>query len=469
MGGQLKHKILLIEDEETFFDSVSLNLSGDPVEIVWAPTGAKGIQAYRQDINDFSVVMIDYLLPDITGSEVCRRLKALNPDQIFLYTSQYFEREYLTDQLRTGSDGFVDKTSAPDEMRNEILRAIHTFEKETRILGRDQFEKSKLQAQLESEGFVGRSEVMHKMLQKILAARESKYGTLLVGESGTGKELAARALVPKGKKLIAVSGASFVERENMLESELFGYVKGAFTDAKADTPGLVMQAHGNVLFFDELHQLSVAAQAKLLRFLQEMKFRKVGDHTGREIAVDFKLIAAVQPDIKQRLKDGRFLPDLLERVGALLIEVPSLRERPEDIEPLVRKFQDEFNESRPAEARRQVRISTITEMQKQPWPTNVRGLQNAVKRMLTNCKTDVVNPTDFRDFLRGDLMGEEIAENSSLEEATRRFETKAIVAALKNSRTRVEAAARLGLPLTNFLRRLAKLEINPDLFLRQST
>jgi DNA-binding NtrC family response regulator len=278
-------------------------------------------------------------------------------------------------------------------------------------------------------------------------------------------------IVPDGKTFVAVSCASFIDRENLLESELFGYVKGAFTDAKQDTPGLIMKAHNNVLFLDELHQLSVAAQSKLLRFLQEMKFRKVGDHSGRETAVNFKLVSAVQPDIKARLKDGRFLPDLIERVGSLVIHLPALRDRTEDIELLVRKFQDDFNLSVNAKQRRQFRISTIAEMQKHDWPTNVRGLQNAVKRMLTNCTSDIVNPKDFRLYLETDLMQSSVNSDEkvlSLEKATNQFESNAIIKALKSSRTRVEAATRLGLPLTSFLRRLDKFEINAEIFLQQT-
>jgi DNA-binding NtrC family response regulator len=466
----LKHKILLIEDDETFYDSIKITMTGCPVEIVWADTGAKGIQKYRQDLYGHSIVIVDYKLPDTNGGDVCRHLKKLNSEQIFLFTSQYFEKEYLTDQLRAGSDGFIDKTTPPEEIRSEILRAISLYEKENRLVSADIFEKTKTQRELEEAGLVGKSEKMHSMLQKLISARDSKYPTLLVGETGSGKELAANVLVAKGKKLVALSCASFISRENLLETELFGYVKGAFTDARADTPGLVMQAHNNVLFLDELHQLSVAAQAKLLRFLQEMRFRRVGDHSGRETTVDFKLVAAVQPDIKQRLQDGRFLPDLIERVGALVVHVPSLRERPEDIELLARKFQDDFNEGKSPSDKKQIRISTINEMGNQHWPTNVRGLQNAVKRMLTNCRSDVVNPKDFREYLQSDLMNASAPQEAqlSLEEARNEFESTAIVKALKGSRTRVEAAARVGIPLTNFLRRLEKFEINADLYLQQT-
>ena len=127
LGATLKHRILLIEDDETFLDAVRLTLANDPIEIVWANTGAKGIQAFQHDLHGFSVVVIDYRLPDINGGDVCRHLKRLNSEQLFLFTSQHFEKEYLTDQLRAGSDGFVDKTSPPAAIRNEILRAVSLY------------------------------------------------------------------------------------------------------------------------------------------------------------------------------------------------------------------------------------------------------------------------------------------------------------------------------------------------------
>lgn len=467
-GGSLRNKILLIDDEETFRDSVELMLSGHPIDIVWAKSGAEGIQAFRKSPNAFAVVVVDYVLPDHRGSDVCRHLRRENPQQLFLFTSQHFQEDFLKDQLRTGANGFVDKSGSTSEMRSEILRVVQAFESEFRLIG-GEYEKTKAQRDLEAHGFVGRSQVMFDMLQKMKSARDSKLPSLIIGETGVGKEIVAQGLVPKGKNLVAISCATYHGREHMLESEFFGYVKGAYTDAKQDTPGLVMLAHQNVLFLDELHLLPLAAQAKLLRFLQEMKFRRVGDHSSKETAVDFKLIAAVQPDIKQRIKDGRFMPDLIERVSTLLINVPPLRARHGDIEILVAKFQDEFNEARPPSKRKQFRISTVIEMERHEWPNNVRALKNAVGRMLTDCNSDIVNPIDFHEYLKADLLTENqesLEKSTPLNEATDEFEKQTIIDALKDSYTRVETAARLGLPFTSFLRKLTKLAIDPNFYLK---
>lgn len=468
----MKHKILLIEDDESFYQAVKLMMSSHPVDITWADSGAKGIQLFRDGLQKYSTVIIDYLLPDHRGTEICQTLRRLNPEQDFLFTSGHEKLEYIMDVATTGSSGFLFKGRPIQELRDKILQSLATFENKNRVLGLDDYEPTKAELDLKSAGFIGRSQALYKMLGEIETAKNSDYPTLIVGETGTGKELVARALTPKGKNLIAVNCASFIERENFLESDLFGYVKGAFTGADRETTGLVTQAQGQVLFLDELHQLPIAAQAKLLRFLQEMKFRKVGDSSAKETSANFKLIAAVQSDIKDRLKDGRFLPDLIERVGALQIRVPSLKERPEDIEPLARSIQDNFNSGRTPLERKQIRISTVCEMEKQSWPTNVRGLQNAVKQMLTNCKSDIVNPKDFAAVMDKNLMVENSAPNRCdlpLDEATKNFEKQKIEEVLNISRTQAEAATRLGVPFSSFSRKIAKLGINPERHLKLST
>ena len=230
------------------------------------------------------------------------------------------------------------------------------------------------------------------------------------------------------------------------------------------------------MFLEELHQLPLEAQAKLLRFLQEMKFRKVGDNSDTETKVSFKLVAAVQPDIKERLRDKSFLTDLFERVGTLIINAPSLREKPEDIELLVRHFQDEYNKDKTKNEQKLFRISTVTEMQKQSWLTNIRGLQNAVKQMMTNCESDIVNLVDFKNYLSkvqlgGTLDTSGISDDllsADHDQALKNFETKRIIDSLKKSKTRSEAAIKLGLPLSTLVRKINQLGIDPSFYLTSS-
>lgn len=460
-------KVLLIEDDETFVNALRLAMQPSGTEIVWAPDGAAGASLFKKKPHDYAAVVIDYVLPDMKGSEVCRSLRRINPEQEILFASGHQNPEYLTDILETGTAGFLVKGRGADELRERVLQSVDRYEKKLRVLGRDNYSPTEAEIELRRVGFVGRSKPLYTVLKEIERYLPSPYRALIVGETGVGKELVANALVPAGKKLVAVNCASFRDKENLLEAELFGYVKGAFTGAERDTAGLVMQAHNNVLFLDELHQLSISAQAKLFRFLQEMKFRRVGD--TREITVDFKLIAAVQPDIRERVKDGRFTEDLIRRVSELVIQVPPLRERVEDIEPLVRFFQDEYNAGRTAEQRKQFRIATVYEMAAHAWPGNIRELRSAVRKMLTDCAGDIVNPQDFRRYLENDVLGDGAARAASLPaigDAREELDSKLIKDALGRSRTRSEAAKRLGMPLSTFSRKTKELGINAELHLK---
>ncbi len=472
----MKTKILLVEDDETFFDSIMMMLSDcKDITVIWAKTGALGIQKYLQDPQGYDLVILDYVLPDLKGTEVCQHLRKINNDQTFLFASGYSNNEFLIDQLKTGGAfSFLIKGSPVVEMKNTILAAVKENQTKNGLLKNLNFEPTTAQLELKKNGFISQSLLMLQMLKEIESAKNSSYPTLIIGETGTGKELIAQALVPAGKKMISINCASFMQRENLLESELFGYVKGAFTGANNDTAGLVTKANGNVLFLDELHQLPIGAQAKLLRFLQEMKFRKVGDNSGNETKVNFKLIAAVQTDIKERIKDKSFLTDLYERVGTLTINAPSLREKPEDTELLVRHFQDEFNKDKSQNKQKQFRISTVTEIKKQLWPTNIRGLQNAVKQMMTNCETDIINPVDFKNYLLKNQITKEFDLSNSADEtidhdeAMKAFETQRIIEILKKSKTKIEAATRLGLPITTLARKINVLGIDPKFYLASS-
>lgn len=464
----MKTKILLVEDSESFVNTVRLMLRGHQIEVVVAGTGAQGIKAYRENIHGFATVIIDYCLPDLKGSEVALTLRKINPSQDFLYTSGHTEPEYLIDFLEVGGmRSFLFKGRPTEEMRSRILDSVSLYQSKTRVIGRDDYAPSKCEAEMRLIGLVARSTAMHDIYDKIQKYKESPYPVLIVGETGTGKELIARALVPHKKNLIVVNCPRFVESENLMESELFGYVKGAFTGANTDSPGLLSQAHGQVLFLDELHQLSVASQAKLLRLLQEMRYRRVGDSSGREIPINFKLVAAAKPEVFQMIESGRFLEDLLHRVGQLQIHVPPLRERTEDIEPLVRMIQDEFNSGKSIEKHKQLRASTVGELSKYPWTGNVRQLQSAVRQMLTDAEGDIVNPQEFERFLaKANSSG--LRQVVSLQESVRKFEIEQILTALKNSRTQVEAAIKLGVSRSSFNRRLLQLGISADNYLIQT-
>jgi len=458
----MKYKILVIEDDEGFVNALRLSLRTQPIEIVWAADGAAGIGSYRKSPNGFATVIIDYCLPDHKGSEVGKTIRKLNELQDVLFTSGHRDPEILIDLLETGgARTFLPKGCPMEEIRARILDSIALYKNRDRVIGADAYNPSRAEVELKAAGFIGRSSGLYNVLAKIERYRPSPYPTLILGETGSGKELVAKAMVPTGKSLIAINCARYVQSENLLESELFGYVKGAFTGANNDKAGILTRAHGHVLFLDELHELSPASQAKLLRFLEEMKFRRVGDDSGRELSIDVKIIAATKPDIKERVRSKLFLEDLFHRVAQLEIHVPPLRERVEDIELLVGSFLGEFNSGKPTSEQKQIRISTIHEMAKHEWPGNVRELKAAVRRMLTDCTGNVVTPSDFSAAIGREGRPTFALPSESLVDATSRIESEQIRKALRSSETQGEAAARLGLTRWTLNRKLDRLGIDP--------
>jgi len=313
-------KVLLIEDDDNFSNAVELALRNHQVNIVRAPTGGEGVRLFKQKPHSFATVIIDYCLPDIKGSEVAQIIRRTNSSQDFLFATGFTETENLLDLLETGgARSFLNKGRPIAELINRILESVSLYLHQNRLISYETEEPEKIELEIRTEGFVGRSLKKYEVVKTIRKFRQEKYPTLIIGETGTGKELVAQALCPKDKRLIVVDCPRYSKSENLLESDLFGHVKGAFTGADKESPGLLSQAHDQVVFFDELHQLFIEAQAKLLRFLQEMKYRKLGDHSGREISINFKLIAAAKPEIFELIKQGRFLEDLLYRIGRLEI------------------------------------------------------------------------------------------------------------------------------------------------------
>lgn len=471
--GLMRSKVLLIEDNDNFCDAVELALRNHNVTIVRAATGLEGVKLFKQNPYGFATVIIDYCLPDIKGSEVAQIIRRINSTQDYLFATGFTEVENLLDLLETGgARSFLNKGRPIEELKDRILESVSLYLHQNRLISHDTPEPEKIELEIRSEGFVGRSLKTYEVIKTIKKFRQEKYSTLVIGETGTGKELVAQALCPKDKRIIVVDCPRYSKSETLLESDLFGYVKGAFTGADKESPGLLSQAHEQMVFFDELHQLSLEAQSKLLRFLQEMNYRKLGDHSAREISIRFKLIAAAKPEIFELVKQGKFLEDLLYRIGRLEIRVPSLRERPEDIEPLVRRFQDEYNQSRSKLEQKQFRISTVNEMMKYSWSGNVRELQNAVVQMMANTQSDIVNPSDFIQYRDRGVDNKSTAAAATvtsitLHEVAAQVEESQLKHALNKSKTKQETATRLGVTRWALNRLLTKHELRAEDFLLQ--
>jgi len=467
-------KILLIEDDESYVQSFRLMMRGHPVEVVWMPNGVQGIQAYRKNTLSYSTVVIDYKLPDLLGSEVAQQIRKTNPTQDILFASGYSETDYLTDMLTSGlARSFISKGKSIEQAREIVLTSIRLYENKHRIIGADDHQPDKTERDAAQHGFVGRSPATKDLIEQINRVRLLPVDVRIIGETGTGKEIAAKSLVPDGMRMVEVACPEFNSSENAFESDLFGHVKGSFTGAESEKPGLLLQAHKNVLFLDEVHTLSITNQQKFLRVLQERKFRRKGDEKGHQIPVEFRLISAAKPEIHAMVKDGRFLEDLYHRLGMVDIFIPPLRDRAEDIEPLVRHFQDKFNRTTmPPNQQKQFRISTIREMEKHRWSANVRELGSAVCSMMLKVRSDIVNPSDFDDYLRAKAVqsGEFISplQGRPAAEKVDQLMRNEVITALKASRTQVEASEKLGMNRSKLIRQIKRLRIDADAYLLQT-
>lgn len=462
----LKLRILLAEDEESFVHTVRLAVKDDDIEVVVARNGAEAIEYFKKDVLGYATAVIDFGLPDMTGADVVRALKMLNSRQDFIFCTGKRNFDNAVEFMDAGGQSaFYFKAQPKQELRRRILDSIEIYKAQLRPFGSAFAEPSHIARELSKFNIVGKSQGMFDVLEKVRQSREEKFPVLIIGESGTGKELIANIFAEPGDRPIVVHCPSFSQNEQLLESTLFGYKKGAFTGAEQDTAGLLENANGKVVFFDELHRLSLTSQSKLLRLLQEMTFRRVGDHSGRERKLNFRVVAAAKPIIHQMVEDETFMEDIYFRVAHFKILIPPLRERPDDIMPLLRKCEDEFNANKPQAKQKQFDLATMHELAKLPWAKgNVRELQAAATQLLACAKNPWVEPSDLAAF-RNYQAGIDIAKPPPAEEGLTQAR---VIQGLCHSQTLTGASQWLGISRWALNRALARFKINPDQYLISS-
>jgi DNA-binding NtrC family response regulator len=343
--------------------------------------------------------------------------------------------------MKLGAHDYLTKPFDVDELRIRVRQAIEgqKLRRENREL------RAQVDARAGLEGLIGRSAGMRAVVDRIRVVAGASSTVLVIGESGTGKELAARAihaLSPrKSRAFVAVNCGAITE--SLLESELFGYVKGAFTDARQARAGLLEQAHHGTLFLDEIGEMSMGMQVKLLRVLQERRVRRVGG--AEETPVDVRLIAATHRDLGQMVREGTFREDFYYRIDVIQVALPPLRERAEDIPLLVAEFASRIAKQSGG-APRAFSAAAMSRLMRHPWPGNVRELENAVERALTLATGDSVGPDDL--FLNAPVRDQILPDphpGFSMPDFLKRMETQLVKRAMELSGDRrVEAAGLLG-------------------------
>jgi two-component system response regulator HydG len=446
----MKPRILIVDDERGMRELLETDLKLRSFETRGFASATEAYEVFGRE--DFDVVLTDLRMPGMDGLEFCRRLVAARPDMPVIVMTAFGNLESAIAAIRAGAYDFVTK---PIEM--EILEVIVRRAVERRQLKQQihSLRETLLQAGRFDE-LLGQSSSMLKLYDQLAQIADSDAPVLIMGESGTGKELVAKALHRRSRRgekpFVAVNCAALPD--TLLESELFGHVKGAFTDARTDRRGLFLQAEGGTLFLDEIGEMPLAMQAKLLRALEESRVRPVGSE--KEIAFDARVLAATNRDLETAVEEGRFRNDLYFRIDVIQIDLPPLRARGADALLLAQHF----IEVCAARAKKEVQGLSEGVGEKllgYAWPGNVRELRNVIERAVALTRFDRLTlddlPEKVRNYHSSPLVidGSDPAELVSLEEVERKYILHVLNSVQGN---RTLAARSLGLDRKTLYRKL---------------
>jgi DNA-binding NtrC family response regulator len=384
-------KLLIVDDEQGMRQLLSIVFGREGHEVRVAENGRRGLESLQAEAAD--LIISDVKMPDMGGIELLRAARELQPEIAVVMMTAFATVDTAREAFKLGADDFITKPFDIDELKLIVAKALErlTLKKEVETL---KIEKEALIKEQRERGqlgnIIGHSEKMQAVYQMIETVAEVQSTVLVTGESGTGKELVARAIhdlsLRAERPFVSINCGAFTD--TLLESELFGYVKGSFTGANTNRKGLFEAANRGTIFLDEIGEMSPAMQVKLLRVLQERKVRPVGAH--EELDIDTRVIAATNRDLSQMVKDGQFREDLFYRVSVIPIELPPLRDRTEDIAELTEHFVKKFC----AQTGRQVTVSpkALQLLEAYTWPGNVRELEHTIERAVALERADTIQP-----------------------------------------------------------------------------
>jgi len=386
MFGQVR--ILVIDDEESMRDSCRQALSRGASRVEVTGDGRTGLDILEKEA--FDLVILDLKMPGLSGMDVLNIIKDQYPEIVVVVITGYATVESAVEAMKCGAYDFLPKPFTPDSLRTIVGRALERKE----LALENILLRSELKASFGSEVIIGQSEPMKEIEQIVRKVSPTDTTVLISGESGTGKELIARAIHyhsnRKDKPFVVVDCGSLVE--NLFESELFGHVKGSFTGAEATKYGRLELANGGTVFFDEIGNISLSIQTKLLRVLQEREITKVG--SSQVIKVDVRVIAATNRDLQRATQEETFRDDLFYRLSVVPITLPPLRERRDDIPPLANYFLKKYNQKRKKNIRA-ISKQAMKALVEYNWPGNVRELENAIERAVVLTENDTIEPSDL--------------------------------------------------------------------------
>ncbi len=421
----VRAKILMADDEPEVCGLVEAGFARQGHEITIVKTGEEALALLTAA--DFDVLLTDQSMSGMTGIELCRKALALRPHLCVIIFTAFGSMELAVEALRAGAYDFVSKPVALDVLNLTLKRAVNR-----QRVGRDLRDLAATETQSVS-GIVGGSSAMQQVLENVRRVARTEATVLIQGETGSGKELVARAIHEQSARpgpFVAINCSALPE--GLLESELFGHLAGAFTDARRARPGLFVEARGGTVFLDEIGEMPLSMQTKLLRALQEKKVRPLGG--AREIAFDARLVAATNKNLADEVAAKRFRADLYYRVNVVTVEVPPLRARPGDILPLARSFLARFKQ--PGHAPLRLGRAVAERLVVYPWPGNVRELENCIERAVAFARFDEITVDDLPPELKRASSAEDelSSDTSTLEFVARNYIQKVLDAVAGDTR-----------------------------------
>jgi DNA-binding NtrC family response regulator len=384
-----KGSILVVDDEEVMRDVLENLLSGEGYRVELAKTGEEGVAKYADRPPD--VVLLDVSMPGIGGLRAVEEILKIDAEAVVIMITAYATFETAISAWQRGAFNCVRKPFDNQEVVKLVAAGVRRRRKDE--------ERRTLKRSLRRSGgeIVARSERMQRVLDLVAQVAPARTTVLVQGESGTGKELVARAIhnqSPREDQPFVTVNSGNIPTE-LLESELFGHLRGAFTGAVAAKKGLFEVADGGTIFLDEIGNISLETQSKLLRVIQEREFTPVGDTTLRK--VDVRIVAATNVSLRDAVEQGTFREDLFYRLNVITIDLPPLRERPEDIVPLAQHFIHKYAEENGKAIAEALDRDVVRVLEAYHWPGNIRELENAIERAVIITRTDHIAIEDLRD------------------------------------------------------------------------
>ena len=450
----MPQKILVVDDEDIIRESLSFVLKKEGYAVEEAENGKAAYDKLL--VESFDLVITDIEMPQMKGTQLIEEIEKLNIHTSIIVITAFGSLDTAITALRNGAADYILKPVEFDELLIKVKRLfeVKNLLLENRIL------KKEMQRNYDFEDIVGRSPSIRKVYEMIQTVAETDSSVMITGKSGTGKELVARSLHFKSRRqnkpFIAVNCGAIAE--NLIESELFGHKKGAFTGAISDKEGLIKAADGGTLFLDEISELPLSLQVKFLRALQEREITPVG--STNSLPVNVRIIASTNRDLKEEIKTGKFREDLYYRLNVVEISLPSLKEREEDIPLLadhfLNKYRTEMNKNIKGIDNEVIRALISYE-----WKGEVRELENVMERAVIFCKGDFITLNDLPETFSHASSSVDFSKLGSLEVAIRRFEKEYILKALEsNNNDKEKTSELLQVGLSTLYRKLKELDIS---------